>query len=45
MTNSAFQPSTVLVRLPLTVAEVDPIRRQTRPIAEHSDLYNIVLTY
>ena len=45
MTNSAFQPSTVLVRLPLTVAEVDAIRRQTRPIAEHSDLYNIVLTY
>ena len=42
MTTSAFQSSTV--RLPLTVARVDALPRQTRPIAEHSDLYNITLT-
>ena len=44
MTTKAFQLSAILARLPFTVA-VYAIPRQTRPIAEYSDLYSIALTY
>ena len=45
MTINGFQSPAVLVRLPQVIAGLDAIPRQTRPIAEHSDLYNVAHTY